>query len=524
MPAPTTVAELLDLIQKSGVVEAPRLAAYAEQLRGTNALPAEPNKLAELLIRDGLLTYFQSEQILQGKWKRFTIGKYKVLERLGSGGMGQVYLCEHIRMRSKVAVKILPTAKAKDPSSLGRFQREAKAAGSLDHPNLVRAFDIDTQESGSDLLHYLVMEYVDGASLQEIVKRSGPLDPLRACHYIYHTAQGLQYAYEIAELVHRDVKPGNIMVDRQGGVKLLDMGLARFFNDADDNLTRKYEENVLGTADYLSPEQVNDSHEVDIRADIYSLGATFYFLLTGKPPFPDGTVAQKLIWHQTRQPKPARLLRPDVPEGVAAILERMMMKDPAARYQTPAELAGALARFVQTPIAPPTESEMPRLSLAAGGGPASNPTPSPKATPTPAGRWPTPPARIEIPAATAHAVGSRTTANPPGRTPAAPPKSSPTPRPQPASPPPAAPLRRDPVNPFANMLGGPPPAVPSHNVYATAAARATGASLPAAPFNPPPPSRATSIFWFIASAIGLLAIACGAFAALRLIGGPAGWW
>jgi serine/threonine protein kinase len=212
--------------------------------------------------------------------------------------MGTVFLCEHTSMRRRVAIKVLPVAKAKDPSYLERFYREARAVAALDHPNIVRAYDIDQDEK----LHFLVMEYVDGASLQEIVKRAGPLEPLRAAHYMCQAAFGLQHAHEAAGLVHRDIKPGNILVDRTGAVKVLDMGLARFFHDEEDVLTKKYDENVLGTADYLAPEQALDSHAVDIRADIYSLGATFYFCLTGKTPFSEGTVAQKLIWHQTRAP------------------------------------------------------------------------------------------------------------------------------------------------------------------------------------------------------------------------------
>ena len=255
-----------------------------------------------MLVHEGVLTHFQAKQFLDGKWRGFSIGKYKVLERLGSGGMGSVYLCEHKLMRRRVAVKVLPTAKAEDPASLERFYREARAVAALDHPNIVRAYDIDQVEK----LHFLVMEYVDGASLQEIVKRAGPLDALRAAHYIRQSALGLQHAHETAGLVHRDIKPANILVDRTGIVKILDMGLARFFNDEEDVLTKKYDESVLGTADYLAPEQALDSHSVDIRADIYSLGATFYFCLTGRTPFHEGTVAQKLIWHQTRQPKPIR--------------------------------------------------------------------------------------------------------------------------------------------------------------------------------------------------------------------------
>lgn len=367
MPAPATVDELLELIRKSGVVEDGRLVTYIQKLKSLmSAVPREPNKLAGLMVRDGLLTYFQAEQVLQGKWKRFTIGKYKVLEKLGSGGMGQVFLCEHKLMRRRVAVKVLPTAKAEDQSSLERFYREARAAAALDHQNIVRAYDIDQDDN----LHFLVMEFVDGSSFQDIVKKSGPMDVLRACHYIYWSAIGMQHAHEQG-IIHRDIKPGNILVDRMGVVKILDMGLARFFNDDEDLITKKFDENVLGTADYLAPEQALDSHTVDGRADIYSLGATFYFLLTAGPPFVEGTVAQKLIWHQNREPKSLKAQRADIPDGVVKIISKMMAKDPNNRFQTPAELAATLGPWIQTPIAPPPESEMPLLCpavLAAGTG------------------------------------------------------------------------------------------------------------------------------------------------------------
>src|ERR1700722_7865281 len=323
MPAPASSDELLDLVRKSGVLEDKRLDAHLQKLREAGALPTEPAKLAAALVRDGLLTNFQCEQLLQGKWRRFTIGKYKVLERLGSGGMGSVFLCEHKFMRRRVAVKVLPTAKAADPSSLERFYRESRAVAAVDHPNIVRAYDIDQDET----LHFLVMEYVDGASFQEIVKRSGPVSVERACHYISQAALGLDHASR-AGLVHRDIKPGNVLVDRTGAVKILDMGLARFFNDDEDMLTRKYDENVLGTADYLAPEQADDSHTVDVRADIYSLGGTFYFLLTGKTPFGDGSVPQKLMWHRTRQPKPLSAYRSDVPAAVQSVIDKMMAKEP----------------------------------------------------------------------------------------------------------------------------------------------------------------------------------------------------
>ena len=363
MPAPATVDELLELVVKSGVTDDTRLKAYAQKLAEEGSLPSDPSKMAGQLVRDGHLTYFQAEQLLQGKWKRFTIGKYKVLERLGAGGMGQVFLCEHKFMRRRVAVKVLPTAKAEDPASLERFYREARAVAAVDHPNLVRAYDIDQDDN----LHFLVMEYVDGTNLQDLIKKTGPLEIHRACHYIYGSAIGLQHAHEVG-LVHRDIKPGNILVDRSGVVKIIDLGLARFFHDEDDALTKKYDENVLGTADYLAPEQALESHTVDIRADIYSLGATFYFLLTGSAPFPEGSVAQKLIWHQTRTPKAISAIRPDVPEDIIAVVDKMMAKDAANRYQTPAEVMSALAQRVAVPIPPPSDRELPTLSPAAAGG------------------------------------------------------------------------------------------------------------------------------------------------------------
>jgi serine/threonine protein kinase len=362
MPAPTTIDEFLELVRKSGVVDEKRLTTHLDKLRaGGQSLTPDPVRLATQLVKDGILTHFQAEQFLQGKWRRFTIGKYKVLERLGAGGMGSVYLCEHMLMRRRVAVKVLPAAKAEDSSSLERFYREARAVAALDHPNIVRAYDIDQDEN----LHFLVMEHVDGSSLQEIIKRTGGMDVLRAAHYTRQAALGLQHAHETAGLVHRDIKPGNILVDRNGIVKILDMGLARFFHDDEDILTKKYDENVLGTADYLAPEQALDSHSVDHRADIYSLGATFYFCLTGRTPFAEGTVAQKLIWHQTRAPKAIRSFRPDVPEGIIAVIDRMMAKDVNQRYQKPQDVADALEPWTRTPIPPPPDNEMPQFSLAA---------------------------------------------------------------------------------------------------------------------------------------------------------------
>lgn len=361
MPAPATVDELLKLIRKSGMIDEPRLDAYVERLRLAGPLPTDVRKLAGSMVKDGLLTYFQAEQFMLGKWRGFTIGKYKLLERIGFGGMGQVFLCEHMYMRRRVAIKVLPPAKAEEPAALGRFYREARAAAALDHPNIVRTHDID--QDGN--LHFLVMEYVDGSSLLEIIKKKGPMAVERAVHYIWQSTQGLDHAFRVG-VIHRDIKPGNILVDRDGISKILDMGLARFYHDDGDMLTKKYDEkSVLGTADYVAPEQTVNSHDVDVRADIYSLGATFYYLLAGHPPFPEGSISQKLIAHQTKNPTPIRQLRPDVPVEIAAILDKMMAKSIDVRYQTPNDVYDALLPYVQQDMQVPPEDEMPLLSPAA---------------------------------------------------------------------------------------------------------------------------------------------------------------
>ena len=360
MPAPATGDEFLDLTRKSGVVDAPRLDAY---LAKHGPVPADPKALAEKLVADGVLSGFQAGQLLQGRWKRFFIGKYKVLEKIGRGGMANVFLCEHKLMRRRVAIKVLPTVEGQDPSALERFYREARAVAAVDHPNLVRAYDIDQDQN----LHFLVMEYVDGVNLYDLVKRHGPLSAARAAHYISGAAVGLQHAHEMG-LVHRDIKPGNVLVDRSGVVKVLDLGLALFFHpEDDDQLTQKYDETVIGTADYLAPEQALDSHKVDIRADIYSLGGTLYYLLTGRSPFPEGNVTQKLVAHQTREPTPVAELRPDADPALVAVYERMTRKDPGERYQTPAEVVEALAPWTATPIAPPPEDELPKFGPASMG-------------------------------------------------------------------------------------------------------------------------------------------------------------
>ncbi len=364
MAAPTSVADLIELVNQSLPLDPARLDGYVAKLRKDAVLPGRPADLAALLVRDGFLTPFQADHLMRGRRPKFLIGKYLILDRIGAGGMGAVYLCEHLQLERQVALKVLPADQADDPAALGRFYREAQAVAALNHPNIVRAYDVDMEGR----TYFLVMEYVDGVDLQELTTRRGRLDPVRAAHYVRQAAEGLQHAHQ-AGLVHRDIKPANLLLSRTGVLKVLDLGLARFFHEDADSITKEHNnQSILGTADYLAPEQGRDSHAVDARADIYSLGATFYFLLVGRAPFADGTLNQKLIWHQMKAPTPVRKLRPEAPEAMAAVLERMMAKDAARRYQTPAEVVAALAPWTRTALPPPAAAEMPPVRKAARAG------------------------------------------------------------------------------------------------------------------------------------------------------------
>ncbi|MBM4076672.1 MAG: serine/threonine protein kinase, partial [Planctomycetes bacterium] len=221
-----------------------------------------------------------------------------------------------------------------------------KAVASMNHVNIVRAYDVDKQtESGTDI-HFLVMEYVEGKNLEQIVKDQGALDYITAVDAIRQAADGLAHAHQLG-MVHRDVKPGNLLIDANGIVRLLDLGLARFFKSTEEeSLTIKHDEKVLGTADYLAPEQAIDSHQVDSRADIYSLGCTLYFALTGHPPFTDGTLVQRLLAHQTKSPPSVRYERPDIDDSLLSILDKMMAKKTSDRFQTANDVSETLSRWL----------------------------------------------------------------------------------------------------------------------------------------------------------------------------------
>ena len=337
--------KLLATVKKSGLVAeddlARCLASLADKNRGP--LPNDPREIIEVLVEEDLVNRWQAENLLKGKYKGFFLGKYRLLGHLGKGGMSQVYLAEHSVMERLVAVKVLPSRYVENPNYLDRFKREARAVAALDHPNIVRAYDID--QDGKT--HYIVMEYVDGRDLQRIVSEDGTLNADDAADYIAQAALGLQHAHE-AGLVHRDVKPANCLVDNRRTLRLLDMGLAKFSKDSHPSLSAIHDDSVVGTADYLAPEQARNSQTVDSRADIYGLGCTLYFALTGTPPFPEGSIAQRLLKHQNEQPASIFDKRPDAPKALVDLCGRMMKKSPDERVQSAVEVALELRRWLMS--------------------------------------------------------------------------------------------------------------------------------------------------------------------------------
>jgi serine/threonine-protein kinase len=344
MIAQVDSTRFVELVAKSRLVDHAALEKFLAQFRDRFGpeLPQDVGQFSRAMVDAGLLTAWHSEKLLAGKYKGFFLGKYKLLGHIGTGGMSSVYLAEHTRLHDKRAIKVLPRTRVKDATYLARFQLEAKAIASLNHPNIVLAYDIDNEGD----VHYIVMEYVEGIDLQGLVRRDGPLPPVQAALLLAQAADGLQHAHQRG-VIHRDVKPANLLLDLEGKIRLLDMGLA-LVSAEEESLTVLHNENVLGTADYLAPEQALNSHQVDHRADIYGLGCTLYFLLTGRPPFPEGTLAQRIAKHQKVMPTSIRKLREDCPGELEGICVKMMQKEAKYRYQSAAEVADALRKFASS--------------------------------------------------------------------------------------------------------------------------------------------------------------------------------
>ena len=371
--------ELLIFLSRNQFIDTDQAATVEREI---NHFSHSDNLLAELQSRRWITPY-QFKMFLSGNHEQLVVGAFRIQDLVGEGGMGMVFKAYQPRLDRTVALKLIrPEILANKPQLLKRFQREARAIAQVVHPNIVLLYDAD-ESKGS---HYLAMEYVEGTTLDLMVRRDGSLSIRQASDYIRQTALGLQHAYERG-LIHRDIKPSNLMVtqantgnlrrsssqihrqalitprDRQmlsdsssnqggmnswGTVKILDLGLARIEDsetgEAITPLTRQGA--LLGTPDFISPEQARDPRKVDIRSDLYSLGCTFYYILTGRPPFPGTSEMQKLLLHQSEKPTPVEELRPHIATTVVTILNKLLEKRPERRYQTPIQLANELEQYL----------------------------------------------------------------------------------------------------------------------------------------------------------------------------------
>jgi len=305
------------------------------------AAPRDAEELALELVSKKKLTRFQTEEISKGKGKSLTLGNYVLMEKIGAGGMGQVFKAEHRRMHRIVAIKVLPPNLTKDEAAIARFEREVTAAAKLNHPNIVTAYDAD--EAGG--VHFLVMELVEGSDLSAVVKKNGPFSIEHSVNCILQAAKGLEFAHKKG-VVHRDIKPANLLLDTEGTVKILDMGLARLSLDGDEapqaDLTNTG--TIMGTVDYMAPEQALDTKTADARADIYALGCSLFYLLTGTPTYQGDTLMKKLVAHREYPIPSLRAARPEVSEQLEAVFKKMVAKKLEDRYQTMTAVIATLER------------------------------------------------------------------------------------------------------------------------------------------------------------------------------------
>jgi serine/threonine-protein kinase len=371
-----SVADLVVALRDSGSLRAAQLHEIVESLQSRYH---QPRLLAKELMQRGWLTPFQLNQIFLGRGQELLLGPYLLLERIGEGGMGQVFKAWHRLLDRIVALKVIRKDKLECPEAVQRFQREIQASSRLSHPNIVAAFDADEVDG----TRFIALEYVEGTDLNKMVKQLGPLPIAQACDYMRQAAFGLQHAFERG-LVHRDIKPSNLLVTQgpkgmgswaeQGVVKILDMGLVRMegANEEENALTNF--QATLGTPVYITPEQARDAHSADIRSDLYSLGCTFYCLLTGRVPFPGVSAMEKLLKHWMEEPTPIEELRPETPTELAEIIYTLMAKKPEERYQRPIDLIADLTRVMEGPSA---------LGVSRPRRPKTDPIQPPSRVPTP---------------------------------------------------------------------------------------------------------------------------------------------
>ena len=339
----------LRVLRRSRLVGDSRMAALTTEFDNLEAAPGDASAVADALVRRGIVTAWQAAMLRQGKHRGFRLGPYRILSPLGRGGMGNVFLAEHGMLRRHCAIKVLPRTLRDDPILIEHFHLEARALAALDHTHIVRAYDFNVAVRRHKRVHYLVMEYVEGQDLRQMVEMQGVRPYRQAADFIRQAAEGLAHLHE-AGFVHRDVKPANMLVGPGGLLKILDLGMAKFAQDIDRHVqTEGRGHAVMGTADYVAPEQTIDSRTVDGRADIYSLGHSLYFLLTGRRPFARATVQEVLKAHRDERPEPIDKTRPDVPAELVSIFEKMTAKRPAQRYSTARDVVTAIQSWLDQP-------------------------------------------------------------------------------------------------------------------------------------------------------------------------------